>query len=163
MSIFTNKNHWILIQISSNFILNRSTDNKSTVVCIMTWRKSSNKLLPEPMMTEFTDVYTTFPASVASTFTCRFKINYHKSALIKGNFLHFTNVWTASYGMWRKSISGYDIFLHILAKRSTFRFIICRSFTLCNAVSLQWRHNERNGVSNHQPHDYLLNCLFRRR
>ena len=28
---------------------------------------------------------------------------------------------------------------------------------------LQWRHNERYGVSNHQPHDGLLNCLFRRR
>ena len=26
--------------------------------------------------------------------------------------------------------------------------------------SLQWRHNERDGVSNHQPHDYSLNCLF---
>ena len=23
--------------------------------------------------------------------------------------------------------------------------------------SLQWRHNERDGVSNHQPHDWLLN------
>ena len=22
---------------------------------------------------------------------------------------------------------------------------------------LQWRYNERKGVSNHQPHDYLLN------
>ena len=30
-------------------------------------------------------------------------------------------------------------------------------------TSLQWRHNERDGVSNHQPHDYLLNRLFRRR
>ena len=29
--------------------------------------------------------------------------------------------------------------------------------------SLQWRHNERNGVSNRQPHDCLLNRLFRRR
>ena len=29
--------------------------------------------------------------------------------------------------------------------------------------SLQWRHTERNGVSNHQPHDCLLNRLFRRR
>ena len=27
--------------------------------------------------------------------------------------------------------------------------------------SLQWRHNERDGVSNHQPHDSLLNRLFR--
>ena len=29
--------------------------------------------------------------------------------------------------------------------------------------TLQWRHNERDSVSNHQPHDCLLNRLFRRR
>ena len=29
--------------------------------------------------------------------------------------------------------------------------------------ALQWRHNERDGVSNHQPRDCLLNCLFSRR
>ena len=29
--------------------------------------------------------------------------------------------------------------------------------------TLQWRHNERSGVSNHQPHDCLLNRLFKRR
>ena len=29
--------------------------------------------------------------------------------------------------------------------------------------ALQWRHYERDGVSNHQPHDCLLNHLFRRR
>ena len=28
---------------------------------------------------------------------------------------------------------------------------------------LQWRHNARDGVLNHQPHDCLLNHLFRRR
>ena len=28
---------------------------------------------------------------------------------------------------------------------------------------LRWRHNGRDGVSNHQPHDCLLNRLFRRR
>ena len=26
---------------------------------------------------------------------------------------------------------------------------------------LQWRHKGRDGVSHHQPHDCLLNCLFR--
>ena len=30
-------------------------------------------------------------------------------------------------------------------------------------IPLQWRHNERDGVSNHQPHDCLLNRLFRHR
>ena len=39
----------------------------------------------------------------------------------------------------------------------------------CNAgctnawSSLKWRHNRRDGVSNHQPHECLLNRLFRRR
>ena len=30
-------------------------------------------------------------------------------------------------------------------------------------LSLHWRHDGRDGVSNHQLHDCLLNCLFRRR
>ena len=30
-------------------------------------------------------------------------------------------------------------------------------------ISLQWRHNGRHGVSNHQPRHCLLNCLFRRK
>ena len=29
--------------------------------------------------------------------------------------------------------------------------------------SLQWRHNDHDGLSNHQPHGCLLNRLFRRR
>ena len=29
--------------------------------------------------------------------------------------------------------------------------------------TLHWRHNGRNGISNHQAHDCLLKCLFRRR
>ena len=32
-----------------------------------------------------------------------------------------------------------------------------------SAEWLQWRHNGRNSVSNHQPHDCLPNRLFRRR
>ena len=30
-------------------------------------------------------------------------------------------------------------------------------------ITLQWRHNERDSVLNHQSHDCLLNRLFRRR
>ena len=36
-------------------------------------------------------------------------------------------------------------------------------FTARICGTLQWRHNERDGVSDHQPHDCLLNRLFRRR
>ena len=31
-----------------------------------------------------------------------------------------------------------------------------------HVVSLQWRHNGYDGVWDHQPHDWLLNRLFRR-
>ena len=35
---------------------------------------------------------------------------------------------------------------------------------VCSSLgSLQWHHNERDGVSNHQPHDCLLKRLFTRR
>ena len=30
-------------------------------------------------------------------------------------------------------------------------------------IPLQQRHNEHSGISNHQPHSCLLNCLFSRR
>ena len=35
--------------------------------------------------------------------------------------------------------------------------------SMCRTLTLQWRHNEHDGVSNDQPHDCLLNRLFRRR
>ena len=38
--------------------------------------------------------------------------------------------------------------------------IVFRVYCQC---SLQWRHNGRDSVSNHQPYDCLLNRLFRRR
>ena len=30
-------------------------------------------------------------------------------------------------------------------------------------MPLEWRHNDRDGVSNHQPNDCLRKCLFRRK
>ena len=39
----------------------------------------------------------------------------------------------------------------------TFHFSL---FFEIQLTSLQWRHNERDSVSNHQPHDCLLNRLF---
>ena len=42
-------------------------------------------------------------------------------------------------------------------------WLSCLSGSTSALVPLQWRHNERDDVSNHQPHDCLLNLLFRRR
>ena len=38
-----------------------------------------------------------------------------------------------------------------------------QSMSMDYLFSLQWRHNGRDSVSNHQTHDCLLNRLFRRR
>ena len=50
---------------------------------------------------------------------------------------------------------------------SIFVELIAYTWHNCNAssaiLSLQWRHNGRDGVSNRQPYHCLLNRLFRRR
>ena len=40
--------------------------------------------------------------------------------------------------------------------------LLCRVMSLQagTTVTLQWRHNRHDGVSNHQPHDCLLNRLY---
>ena len=44
------------------------------------------------------------------------------------------------------------------------RKVCCQGVTFqYNHETLQWRHNLRDSVSNHQPHECLLNRLFRRR
>ena len=52
-------------------------------------------------------------------------------------------------------IDMYCKFLILAAWLFALRFTLIWSF--------QWRHNGRDSVSNHQPHDCLLNGLFRRR
>ena len=42
------------------------------------------------------------------------------------------------------------------------RLRICGCWRIVHST-LHWRHNELDCVSNHQPHDCLLNYLFRRR
>ena len=51
---------------------------------------------------------------------------------------------------------------------NTAGIIVLANFVECiffnkNVYSLLWRHNEHDSISNHQPHDCLLNRLFRRR
>ena len=66
-----------------------------------------------------------------------------------GKYLHTT--WFVVIDLWilvNKVDSAARLWCHV-------RMTIC--------PPLQWRHNGRYGVSNHQPHDCLLTILFRRR
>ena len=44
-----------------------------------------------------------------------------------------------------------------------FKMFLKVTYRIPYDVTLQWRHNEHDGVTNHQPHDCLLNRIFRRR
>ena len=55
--IFWNENDRIPISISLKFILRRPIDNNTALVQAMAWRRTDDKPLPEPMLTQFTDAY----------------------------------------------------------------------------------------------------------
>ena len=79
-------------------------------------------------------------------------------------------VWV---GNWCLSHNGVNLLLPLLSSLPSIfvwrcvwlSLYVClyssRTLRLCS--SLQWRHNELDGVSNHQSHDCLLKRLFRRR
>ena len=58
-------------------------------------------------------------------------------------------------GVWPEPLIVGKIWLQVILKREHL-YVIFNS-------ALQWRHNWRDSVSNHQPHDCLLNLVFRRR
>ena len=57
--------------------------------------------------------------------------------------------------------NGWQIEKGVMNERDFTRFEFKMAFWRIS--SLRWRHNERDSVSNHQPHHCLLNRLFRRR
>ena len=76
-------------------------------------------------------------------------------------------LWPCSwlFPIWRTSVvfgnSEYEMYLFMFRHRHSWA---CRHPDLLwRTCSLQWRHNECNGISNHQHLNGLLNCLIRRR
>ena len=51
----------------------------------------------------------------------------------------------------------------IAVKPIHFTQFCCVLFCCGYIIALQWRHNERDGVSNHQPHDFYSTVYSRRR
>ena len=50
--IFLNENDKILIQISQKLVPRSPIDNKSALVQVMAWRRTGDKPLPDPMLTQ---------------------------------------------------------------------------------------------------------------
>ena len=55
--IFLNENDRIPIPISLKYVPRSPIHNKPAFVQAMVWRRTGNKPLPEPMMTQFIDAY----------------------------------------------------------------------------------------------------------
>ena len=63
--IFLNENILILIQISLKFVPKGSINNIPALVQIMAWRRTGDKQISEPMMTQFNDAYMRYSASLS--------------------------------------------------------------------------------------------------
>ena len=55
--IFLNENDRIPIWISLKFVPTSPIDNKPALVQVMAWRRTGDKSLPEPLLTQFNDAY----------------------------------------------------------------------------------------------------------
>ena len=86
----------------------------------------------------------------------------------------FSMHWT-NYSINRQRFSANNLYLSKFKykEKTMFKWWMCIAsrpqtttishWVLHIFIPLQWRHNERNGVSNHRRIDCLLNRLFRRR
>ena len=55
--IFLNENDRIPIRISRKLVARSPIDNKPELVGLMVWRRTGDKPLPKPLLTQFTDAY----------------------------------------------------------------------------------------------------------
>ena len=55
--IFINDFFFIFTRLSLKFVPKGSIDKKTALVQVMAWRRTGDKPLPEPMLTQFTDAY----------------------------------------------------------------------------------------------------------
>ena len=56
-TLFMNENVRVFIQISLKFVPKGPIDDKSSLVQVMAWPRSSNKQLPEPVKAQFSDAH----------------------------------------------------------------------------------------------------------
>ena len=94
------------------------------------------------------------------TFFCQFSDNVYLTHLNKSILGYFAVVWSSlSY-----TITSY--ILKARVQQNQTQLVVCMVWfyhrrPANKLIPLQWLHNGRDGVSSHQPHDCLLNRLFK--
>ena len=84
-------------------------------------------------------------------------INFSCGPVIQDNISFIASVVLRFFVQRQKILCTWKFNSHQFKKPLYFRWAIHR---LLYHLVLPWRHNGRCGVSNHQPHDCLLNRLF---
>ena len=86
--------------------------------------------------------------------------NYGAWGAVKTSYRKSSTLFTSSstLTLWLLNCITKEIFLHVLWYWNGPIYT-----THIGDITLHWRHNGRDGVSNHQAQDCLLNHLFRRR
>ena len=86
------------------------------------------------------------------------------TGLSEGNSPATTSIRNEIFRKIDAIIISASVFIHRLPFRYIHAYVIFRDCLRYEwNLALQWRHNERDGVSNHRCLDCLLNCLFRRK
>ena len=138
--ISVNKNIWISIKISLKFIPKRAIYNIPALVQIMAWRRLGDKRLSEPMIARLpTHICVTRPQWVN----------------------HLEHIWTQTQKkLWQ---CRFNFTINSVPADGPARLCARPATDTVMTRSLQWRHNEHDGVSDHRRYDCLLNCLFKHR
>ena len=88
-------------------------------------------------------------------------INFHFDHISFNLLLYVAGLWNSTL------LLGYQLSMQRICKMGKESMLVDYITTSdadpVDCQTLQWRHNGRDGVSNHQPHDCLLNRLFRHR
>ena len=94
---------------------------------------------------------------------------FNESTLLRGVMMYRWAFWLpvdAPWPIWLKNLTQFLLNHNWnLIEKSLVKYMPWTPSTITQNrnVSLQWRHNGHDSVSNHQPHECLLNRLFRRR
>ena len=90
-----------------------------------------------------------------------FQLSHIIASHVTFNSIHLIHMFpqTSYMSTWGIFIDYKIPTLHCVCHRKVLRI----SYDFMYLWSLQWRHNELDSVSNHQPHECLFKLLFRRR
>ena len=121
--IFLNEKLCILTRTSPKFVPEGPVDNTSASVHVMAWRRTGDKPLHEPMLTQFTDAYMRHSSEMS--------FNWNNTDLLSNGPLRKT---------WKKS----DIWikLHVPLKKPSYSYKFLRMWNVITHTLLLYEHKQ---------------------